>query len=477
MLHSHLEFYKDKEVRQRIAEYCGGDGLDTSTFTTARNLVGYGELSQEERIERIMYEEFIPTPERDSFNWILDKGLDIFRSVWDRENILGVLDLEYYNMDYPGEAYINQDETFKKLEPVYEAVLKVFYKFNINPLVIMTGQGYHFSSQIKQKSKACRELEKIGKVNNLLYTQSNTSVDLSSREVSLIQGKAYDGMGRLMEYLVHLIIKQVRKSTTIPVLCTDLAVGKGLKGREAISLDLSMYGDPLYMRSIRCPFSTYQKHKVEKHKVGDKIAREVPIQISLPRLDLSLEEMLIMRRNFNRASDYAKQVTTKIPDASLSYESLIKSYKHSMLYQFHKYFDKSDSNSLDYSQNIYEQIDLNILPPCIRHPLLSPNDHLLKPTNIQAITRVLFKLGWPPRRIVELIRSKYEENHQWGRTWIEQDTLTRASFYVRLFGGMIYDSTDTEEDLNCISHQEKGYCWQSWCGHNLINYKFLTRGS
>ena len=467
-MNGHLEFYKNRHVRQRIAEYCGGSSLDTSTFTTAKNMVAYGDLSDE---QSIMYERCVTTMGEDSFKWILDRGLDIFRSVWDKDYIVGILDIEYYNMDYPGEVYLNQEETFIKLEPVYETVLEIFYKFNIEPLVIMTGQGYHFSFQIKQKSKGCKELQKIGKVNDSLYDKYNSSFNLFPHEVSLSQGKAYDGMGRVMEYLVHLVIKKIGKSVDIPIVCTDLAVGRGLQGREGISLDLSMYGDPLHIRDIRCPFSTHQKHKVERSKVGDRVASEVPVQISLPRNGLSLTEMLIMRRDFSMASAYAAEVNTKIPDVSVCFENLIRSYKYSKIYQFHKYFDKDDSDSLDYSQVTYEKIDLNILPPCIRHSLLNPNDHLLKPTNIQAISRVLLKLGWHPRRISELICSKYEEDHQWGTIWLEYDAPTRAHFYVRLFGGLIYDGTDKEDDLNCVSHQEKGYCWGSWCGHNLENYK------
>jgi hypothetical protein len=467
-VHDHLEFYKNRNVRKRIAEYCGGNGLDTSTFTTANNLVGYGELSEK---GSVIYERFVFSPENHSFGWILDKGLDIFRSVWDKENVLGILDMEYYNLDFPGEAYLNQEDTFAKLEPVYESVLKIFYRFNIRPLVIMTGQGYHFAFQIKQNSRAYKELEELGQVNESLYNDESSGYNHCSREASVSQGRAYDGMGRLMEYIVQLVIKDVRNNTAIPVLCTDLAVGRGKNGREAVSLDLSMYGDPIYTRDIRCPFSTYQKHKVEKHKVGYRAANEVPIQISLPRMDLSLADMLLMRRNFSMSGEYARRISTKIPDVSVPYQSLIKSYKHSKLYQFHKYFDKGQPRSIGYSAQDQALVDLSMMPPCINHALNHPNDHLLKPTNIQALTRVMMKLDVHPRRIAEMVCAKYEEDHKWGRTWFEYDPMTRADFYVRLFGGLIYNGIDNEEDFNCISHQEKGYCWKPWCGHNLANYK------
>ncbi|MFH1784310.1 MAG: hypothetical protein ABH868_05390 [bacterium] len=466
----HIDFYRNQHVRQRIAEYCGGTGTDTSTFTTAPHMVAYGDAGGE---SSLMYERFCSDSlDKDSFSWILDNGLDIFRSLWDRDYILGILDVEYYNIDYPGEIYLNQEKTFSKIEAVYEAILDTFYAFNIQPLVIMTGQGYHFSFQIKRESRASRELEKIGNINSSLYTKYVSAKEWFGREISAANAQAYDGMGRVMEYVVHMVIKKACSKSRVPVLCTDLAVGIGETGREGISLDLSMYGDPIYIRDIRCPFSTHQKHKVEVSKFGNMVAEEIPIQVSLPRINGSLGDFLEMRRDYSRASAYAETVSTRIPDVSLSFGRLIKSYKHSRLYQFHKSFDAIGHDTVRYVLQTHEKIDMSMLPPCVTHSLLQPNDNLLKPTNMQVLTRVLLKLGWHPRRIAALISSKYEqEQYEWGTIWTLYDARTRADFYVRLFGGFISAGIDREKDLNCVSHQEKGYCWEPWCGHNLENYK------
>ncbi|MCX7940568.1 MAG: hypothetical protein N2555_02195, partial [Endomicrobia bacterium] len=111
------------------------------------------------------------------------------------------------------------------------------------------------------------------------------------------------------------------------------------------------------------------------------------------------------------------------------------------------------------------------LPPCVRHCLIEPNDHLLKPTNLQTLTRVLIKLGWHPKHIAGLIRSKYERNYGWGEIWYKYDAASRANFYVRIYSDLILTGIDKEEDLNCWSHFEKGYCWQPNCGFKLENYR------
>ena len=244
------EFYRNTHVRKRIAEYCGGEAHDPDGFS-AQYLVGYGTALQEEDIHA---RNFISTS-KDKFDWILGKGLDIFRSVSDMNYTVGVLDVEYFNMDFPGKVYLQPEEVFTKMEVVYRAILKVFQRLDIYPLVIMTGQGYHFAFQIKRESKTNKALEKIGKLSdNLASTRDLSADNLEALRFNL----AHDGMGRILEYISHLVIKEVRLHTQIPVVCTDTAVGKGGEGREAINLDLSMYGDPMNIRDVRCAFSSYQ---------------------------------------------------------------------------------------------------------------------------------------------------------------------------------------------------------------------------
>ena len=58
---------------------------------------------------------------------------------------------------------------------------------------------------------------------------------------------------------------------------------------------------------------------------------------------------------------------------------------------------------------------------CVRDYLEYPNDHLLRPMNLQTLTRVLLKLNWLPKYIAGLIRSKYERNFRWNDTEYKYD--------------------------------------------------------
>lgn len=448
------EFYKDEAVRARIQEYCGD----------AQYLVGYGE--------GLSAEGFL-SMERDRFDWILARGLDIFRSIWDRSSTLGLLDVEYFNIDYPGEILFKPREAYAKLEPFYKTALKVFYQFGIRPLVLVTGQGYHFSTRLPRGSAVHKEMESLGRLSPTLLAKY-ASVSARRREpVPRELGLAYEGMGRLMEYLSHRILRLARRLNGLPVVLTDVAVGRrDAAGREAISVDLSQYGDPLYMRDIRCPFSSYQKHKVQRYKYGERAAREIPAMVTLVREEPAvLADLLSIRRHLRNAAHAARGCKTEIPESEGGFGSLIASYKRSALFQFHKEFDACEHDPPQKWPDTYDAMDINRLPPCVRLALSKPNDNILKPTNLQILSRVLTKMGWHAKHIAGLVRSKLERDFGWGNTWLRYDAASRADFYVRMFAGMLATGLDGEEDLNCVSHQEKGYCVQPNCGFNLADYR------
>lgn len=458
-----VDYYRDTDVRERIAEYCGGSAQEPE-LCSAEYLVGYGEAL----LGAPAAGPYISTP-RNGFSAILGKGLDIFRSLWDKIHTLSVLDVVYYNLDYPGEAYVNQAGVFKKLEPVYRSARDVYARYGIQPTAMLTGQGYHFSFQIQSGTKTDLMLESIGKLIDSLEGKYRVALDKRHRKVSIRHGRSFDGMGRVMEFLAHEIIRGA--GADLPVMMTDIAVGRGRGGREAISLDLSAFGDPIYMRDLRCAFSTHQKHKLQRHKIGDGIAESTPVQVAIPRGKLSLDDCLKLRRHFRNTAEYAKSVYCFLPDFTVNFKKVIEDYQQSSLCRFHQWFNSREQDPWTEWDKTYRAFDIRVLPPCVQHCLRAPNDNLLKPTNLQTLTRCLLALGWHPQHIAGLVRSKWEGNYGWGpNRWDNFDAGSRSSFYVRIFAGMIAAGLDKMVDHNCISHLEKGYCWQPNCGYSLAMY-------
>lgn len=458
-------YYKNRFIRDRIADYCGGGCYNPESFT-AEYIAGFSEHHNPERISEDYYISIC----KDSFSSMLDKGVDIFRSVWDRSATLGILDIEYFNLNYPAEAYFNPRRTFGLLESVTRKISRILNTYRIPFLQLMTGQGYHFVFKVNFAGPVHRKLVKLAVLEDSLETKYLKPQGRLTRAVPLDAALAFEGMGRLMEYVANQLIHDfVKIPGPVPVVCTDLSVGKN---KEAISVDLSMYADPLYMRDTRCPFSTYQKHIYLRSKFGARVAAEVPVFATLPKLrSYNYDDLIKMRSNAQACEDYAKKITTRIPEASEGISELIKSYYASKLYKFHTYFYSSSQDKPETWHFTYDKLNLDSLPACVAESLRVPNDNLLKPTNLQTLTRVLLSKGWHPRHIAGLVRSKLERDESLARQWRKYDAASRASFYVRLFSGLVSTGADTREDLNCFSHEEKRYCWQKQCGHNLMDYR------
>lgn len=464
MIHP-VEFYQDRAVRERLVEYAGGENGDPRTMT-AEYLVGFGEaLLREGRSAAHL------SVSSEDLDFLLARGLDVFRSNWDKRYTLGVLDFEYFNDDYPGEVYLRPERVFGLLEPVRQSARACFEKRGIPAYEIMTGQGYHFAFQVPCDGDADEALIEIGRVDDPVAGKYGFPKPPRKRKVSILHGRSFDGMGRVMEFLAHDILRTARPRTPIPVHTTDVGTGSRRVGHEAISIDLSMYGDPIFMRDLRMPFSTHQKHKVARDKVGSRIARETPVQVALPVGNLSLESRLGMRRHFRRAAEWAEACADtggcRIPVATGVISSLVSEYRASRLAEFHAYFDSERHDDPSRWRETYDRTDLRALPPCIAVVLSDPNPRALQPTHIQAVTRVLLGKGWHPRHIAGLLRSKYERNWGWGEDWTKYDASMRADFYVRLFAGQISTGLDGGMDHNCVSHAEKGCCVRPHCGHDL----------
>jgi hypothetical protein len=454
-------YYRSPAVRVRLAEFCGACVSGSGAFTS-RYLVAYRAPLQGAG-------QRCPTA---AFDRLLDEGVDIGRSLWDAAGLVADLDIDYQNVDFPAEGLLHPEATFEKLEPVHVAVSELCAELGLSSFTMLSAKGYHVLWYVPAQSAAYAALVELGEVLPSLAERYQRGLPDIPERVSLELGRAYDGLGRVLEYLVHQVLVRVRDVTVIPAVTTGLRVGSRLVGREAISLDLSAFGDPLHIRELRCAYTVCRRHHYAPGFAGT-VAAEVPPLVYVPRTGagLSLHELLRVRCDLRRAAELASAVPAHIPDGSAGTLALVQRYRRSALYRFHREFYAGWHDPPEQWPAGYDRLDLRTLPPCVAEPLRRPNDWLLKPTNIQTIARVLWSLGWHPRAIAGLIRSKYERDYGWGDRWEVADPAQRADFYVRLFCGLVATGVDALEDFNCISQQEKGYCPRPGCGHNLLDYR------
>jgi hypothetical protein len=166
----------------------------------------------------------------------------------------------------------------------------------------------------------------------------------------------------------------------------------------------------------------------------------------------------------------ARGVSARIPDAGGNMEKLIADYGRSKAAKFHDWFYSDEAHEPKDWAETYNALPLDFLPACVRSVLERPNDLLLRPASIRRLVRVMLALGWHPRHIAGLIRSKYERPFGWTQ-FHGYDPATRADFYTRIFAGLFATGGDDLVDLNCVSAREQQTCPLTNCSYNLLDFK------
>jgi hypothetical protein len=452
------QYYSDVHVRARLIEFLGGSSLDdaTSVYVT-----GDGRGSH------VWYE---PRPVQQLWQCVAE-GQEVGRSLWDRRSLIGHLDIEYVNFDFPAEPYLEPTRCFGIQQPVVRAIRDVLREHHIDALHMLSGRGHHFVWQVARDSPACVRLARLGRVPETLAARYACAQRPTGEVIPPELGAAFAGLALVLEFVAHCALATCADQCEIPVELTAVEAGPGRRGREIVSIDLSEYGDPLHVRSIRLPFSTYLKPQQQRAVLGDDVVEQLAPLFVIPWDEMDSQQGVLAMRNMDEVKKLASHVSARIPDQSQGMESLIAAYGGSKLARFHDFFYAAEHDLPDAWPGTYDRTPLEALPPCAARILQQPNDLSLKPAGIQHLVRILSAVGWHPRHIAGLIRSKYERDFGWGDQWYIYDAATRADFYARLFGGLFAAGRDELVDFNCRSTQEKGYCPPGECSINLDDYR------
>ncbi len=434
-------FYSDPAIRRRLAEYLGGDSLDTATAVYVTHSDGC--LFQRSELH----------PPAD-LGKLMDRELDIARSLADRDFLLFHLDIEYVNFDSPLMAYENPGHAFAIQEPAVRVIEELLLGWGITPLHLITGQGHHFVWRVGFESEVARRiagLEPDPELSRACHARAGSGV---VSEISLEMQEAFAAMALVMEYLAHRIKWFAAPLSAVPVEITAVHVGPGeFSRREMVSIDVSEYGDPLHTRMIRMPYTNYLKPWLAGLVPGGVFGEGLPRIRAIPHFEMDVYGALACRGDEAAVRELALRACTRIPIQETGTSRLLREYLASDLRRFHEDY---------YSAPLIAEHDHSLpagLPACVSDLLEWPNDRLLKPAGIQLITRIFLSLGWHPRRIAGLIRSRFvNPAYGWGVDWQEYDPGMRADFYTRLFAGLWKTGVDGLVDFNCVSTAEKGFC-------------------
>jgi hypothetical protein len=396
----------------------------------------------------------VSAPNRE-FDAFLEQGADVCRSLADRNGAVLQLDVDYTNPQDRAEPYRDPAACFARMEPVFAAALEVFARYGIRPLTVMTGRGYHFTLRAPRGSRFHSDLIGIGLPPPSLRARY---ASLASPAKAPAMGRAHDGAGRLLEHLAHEIVHGLRGRAPIPVTLADVAPPRD---GPFVCLDLTAHADPLFERHARCAFSGNQKASITG------IAPEKPFVVNLPRESGDrVDELLRDRQDLGRAGIRAERVKAHIPDVNAG-RAWVEDYRRGRLARFHKEFDAGPEIPREAWPYTYDSLDLRTLPACARLALESPNPALLTPVHLRTVALALWGIGWHPRSVAALVRSRYEKDFGWGSLWRRYDAAARAEYYVRLFCGAIADGLEDPAAFTCESQALRGVCPSGGCGWDL----------
>lgn len=439
---SRLQAYcRSADVRARIGEYCGG----------ACDVAGYGGR------RRLGKPDGAPASQpRRRFEDLLGEGADVCRSLADTEGTLIHLDLDYSNPSAPREPFRHPALVFARVEPVFREAVAQLARYGLRPLCLMTSRGYHLVIRARRGSRLHSALVDMGELSEPLRARYERHERVCPGAV--VMGRAHEGAGRLLEHLAHEMLRALRGRTEVPVALADVRpAGFG----PFVCIDLSAYGDPLFSRHVRCAFSPNQKAWMSG------LGRLRSCAIVLPRRGPCSASLLEIREDPAAAALLASVENVTIPDAPPASLGWVDDYRSSRLSRFHRAFDRGPQmNPADWPYS-YGALDLGAFPDCVRRPLATPNPLLLAPVFLRTVALSLWGLGWHPRSVAGLIRSRFEADHGWGDYWRRYEAAARSEFYVRLLCGAVEDGLDDPEDFTCESEALRGTCTQSGCGHEL----------
>jgi hypothetical protein len=450
-------FYHHPKVKETLWRF----------FEGAEYAVGFGRYLTDRKWK---LPKVVPVRELDS---LCDMGLDLFRPLRDREDrvLLVVMDYEFYTLDDLYFLYNHQLDVFRRIYQISDFIDAGFRRYGIQTITDMTASGGHVLSQIPRDSESFRQISALGFVEPSVRNKYDISIHNDPNEIKrkrpvpIELGLAYNGLGKLLEFFCHGIIQKARGQIDYPITFCDAASGDIQHPRKGFSLDLSQYCDPIFMRVIRSVASAHQKHLL-RHLMSR------PPAIDIIRNQQPVEELVETMWNIKLARTFFEQHQVETPCSAEGWPGLIQDYRNSRLAQVHQDFDARETPADELLQ-LRER--LRHIPPCIQNMLQAPNPEMLKPTNIQFLTKLVKRFGFHAKAAADFIIAHYRNSaYNWHENnncvWHKYDPYSRANTYVRFYHGLLECGIDGYQDMRCEVHKRKGFCPVDICEFQLEEF-------
>src|SRR5579871_1750329 len=196
-------YYQHRTVRERMCEFLGATNLRSAPAAYITGTDGYSDYGSSHSPEHL--------------GEYLNAGLEVDRSLWDRDSLLVDIDLEHHNFDQPDAAWQDPRRAFRIEQPVLDATLQVLGSVGVTPLTLVSGRGFHLVWAIRRSSRAFQRLVQRGWVPASLEARYEQTHSPGGWRIDPELGRAFAGLGLILEFVAHRVLAEATGKCEIPV--------------------------------------------------------------------------------------------------------------------------------------------------------------------------------------------------------------------------------------------------------------------
>ncbi|MBP9812939.1 hypothetical protein KBC51_00655 [Candidatus Saccharibacteria bacterium] len=451
------EYWKKPGVKKAISQFLGSKVLDWSLWRegdVASEFLGLANRDKLQRPDKVSPAIIVEPEDFKNYYEDFNGQFELHNSMWQRESIydtnyprraLLVWDIEIFDQHNPLSPIENPEDTFDKLEIIYNILKSKFDYYGIKYQAVASGRGYNFVTSVSDYSGAMDDLIEIsGSIETtVLDKQKYPNINLKRhKQVPEIAERLHVASVRLQQFLFNEVIRESRAKQPFAVEVSD-------KGNYGIAYDNTAMQYSVENRSIGSLGTPYF---IKGEKSNPEFTRTV---IKVPRkgfdFELTKDELMVVRSNYDRADQILSDADCRVPESSEGIKKLVNDYSSSKLINLHKKMDESfgdDPSSYDFGYRNYDLIaNKTENPDYIKHLLSNANDELLKPANIDYFVWEIFK-SWGGNEnnldiaphVAGLLGSIYEDpRYNWGSRFIKIDAQRYARGWVTTVIGQAFE--------------------------------------
>lgn len=444
------DYYSHPVVAQTVSKFLGyeGENIPSLTNTDEDNILN---IKGGYKCEYLAYQNIgvkarkgkpsATTIKAEKLPTVLQANpvTEVFQSIWQTDapgqeetesderrpaRTLMVIDIEHYHKRLPGKVLSDQMGVFEVIEPTYEVLSRQLDNYGIDHMVVMTGRGYHFITQIPHTSEVMDDLMRLGQFIEPSVRDRQRAVPSSSkrdRPVPLAAQQAHKGSAFLSHYLITESINKIRQRSDISVEMSDI-------GNEGVALDMT----PFLIRNVDngitgIPGSIYAKPLVNRDYYGHDVVDRTRILTRVVRRENdSLPGLIASRQNFTLGVENLSRSGGVIPDGSRGIKNLIGAYDTSGLRTLHRALDEERGDPPSKWHRTYRNYDaIAGNDEVLNYALERANDAMLNPEVLNYVLNTLFD-KWGGRNDIRVaghvrtfLRSVYEDpKFHWGNEFI-----------------------------------------------------------